>query len=532
VDGPSPYIVTRFVPGKTLDETVRETGPLQGQALEWFAAGLAEALAAINAAGVIHRDLKPGNVMLDRGRPVIIDFGIAHVPDSTRLTKTGLVMGTPGYLAPEVIEGKPSSGASDVHSWGTTVAFAATGRQPFGTGNYQTIFFRVLEGRAELDGVPPRLRAFVTAALATDPASRPPARWLAEQIAAGYANGAGRGGAQNGAGAAGVTVFDTPAPPARPQPGLTRLDDFPLPPNGTAVQGNRPQYRSPAEAARDVADLLPPVDYARQADRSSGLAAPGLLAQLGEPGTTTPGQPGLGQPAPQVRQRPPSILSADPDAPPVTGHGVVTLAAGIGLVALAVLLPFAGTLLALAAMALLRAADMAQAAFDERRTLRGVRPSDVVMVIVTAPLTVVRAVIKTVLLVPLALPAVVIGAGAAVVFGRAGTLPEASSWAAGAGIAWLCIGPGSGPAKRQLGRMTATLIKTRAAMTVAWISSLSLAAAMVSLAASQPPLIWPATSSTLPHLMPALPSLGGTLHSVQGWLLRHTRHTVGMLHLP
>ncbi len=105
VDGPAPYIVTRYVPGRTLEDTVRKDGPLRGMALDALAEGLAEALTAIHAAGVVHRDLKPGNVMLDAGQPVIIDFGIAHIPDSTRLTKTGLVMGTPGYLAPEVIEG-------------------------------------------------------------------------------------------------------------------------------------------------------------------------------------------------------------------------------------------------------------------------------------------------------------------------------------------------------------------------------------------------------------------------------------------
>ncbi len=182
VDGSSPYIVTRYVPGRTLEETVRQGGPLRGVALDNLAEGLAEALTAIHAAGVVHRDLKPGNVMLDGDHPVIIDFGIAHVPDATRLTKTGLVMGTPGYLAPEVIEGGPSSGASDVHSWGATVGYAATGRQPFGSGTYQTIFFRVLEGKAELDGVPPYLLPFVTAALSTDPRSRPTARWLAGQL--------------------------------------------------------------------------------------------------------------------------------------------------------------------------------------------------------------------------------------------------------------------------------------------------------------------------------------------------------------
>ena len=182
VNGPSPYIVTRYVPGRTLEDTVREQGPLHGMALDSLAEGLAEGLTAIHAAGVVHRDLKPGNVMLNNGQPVIIDFGIAHVPDATRLTKTGLVMGTPGYLPPEVIEGSTSSGASDVHSWGATVAYAATGREPFGTGNFQTIFFRVIEGRAELDGVPPRLLPFVTAALSTDPKSRPSARWLAGHL--------------------------------------------------------------------------------------------------------------------------------------------------------------------------------------------------------------------------------------------------------------------------------------------------------------------------------------------------------------
>ena len=182
VQGPAPYVVTRYVPGRTLEDAVRQDGPLRGMALDALAEGLAEALAAIHAAGVIHRDLKPGNVMLDAGQPVIIDFGIAHIADSTRLTKTGLVMGTPGYLAPEVIEGSPSSGGSDVHSWGATVSYAATGRQPFGSGTYQTIFFRVLEGKPDIVGIPPRLLPFVTAALSTDPQARPSARWLAGQL--------------------------------------------------------------------------------------------------------------------------------------------------------------------------------------------------------------------------------------------------------------------------------------------------------------------------------------------------------------
>uniref|UniRef100_UPI0026185BEA serine/threonine-protein kinase n=1 Tax=Trebonia sp. TaxID=2767075 RepID=UPI0026185BEA len=183
VGGPSPYIVTEYVRGRTLEEIVRKDGALRGDPLARLGAGLAAALAAIHAAGVVHRDLKPANVMLAGGHPVVIDFGIAHVPDATQLTQTGVVIGTPGYLAPEVIEGQPSSGASDVHSWGATMVFAATGRNPYGTGTYQTIFFRVLQGAAELDGVPAALLPLVTAALAVDPRTRPPAQWLAERCA-------------------------------------------------------------------------------------------------------------------------------------------------------------------------------------------------------------------------------------------------------------------------------------------------------------------------------------------------------------
>ena len=122
VAGDTPYIVTRYVPGRTLDEVVSQDGPLTGARLARLASGLAEALAAIHAAGVVHRDLKPGNVMLVNSDPVVIDFGIAQALDSTRLTQTGMFMGTPGYLAPEVIEGQPAGAASDVHAWGGTIA--------------------------------------------------------------------------------------------------------------------------------------------------------------------------------------------------------------------------------------------------------------------------------------------------------------------------------------------------------------------------------------------------------------------------
>src|ERR1019366_9264638 len=175
VRGDRPYIGTQHVPGRPLDEVVQEEGPVQGAALARLACGLANALAAVHAAGVVHRDLKPGNVMMVHGQPVVIDFGIAQALDSTRLTMTGMFMGTPGYLSPEVIEGQNSTSFSDVHAWGATVAFAATGRPPFGTGSYETIFYRIVNGKPDLSGVPAPMAELLAAALRRDPAQRPAA---------------------------------------------------------------------------------------------------------------------------------------------------------------------------------------------------------------------------------------------------------------------------------------------------------------------------------------------------------------------
>ncbi|HEV2376946.1 MAG TPA: serine/threonine-protein kinase [Streptosporangiaceae bacterium] len=221
--GDTPYIVTRYVPGCTLDEVVATNGPIGGTVLARVAFGLAEALAAVHAAGVVHRDLKPGNVMMLDGAPVVIDFGIAQGPDATRLTLTGMFMGTPGYLAPEVIEGQPSSEASDIHAWGATLAFAATGRPPYGSGQYETIFYRIVNGKPDLAGIPSPLLPLVTRALARDPAHRPTAVQLGGQAAALDAvslvpgptvTPAATPGAAGGATPVGATLADGAASPA------------------------------------------------------------------------------------------------------------------------------------------------------------------------------------------------------------------------------------------------------------------------------------------------------------------------------
>ena len=252
VTGEFPYIVTRFVAGPTLDEMVRTRGPLSSPGLRRLAHGMAEALTAIHAAGVVHRDLKPGNVMLTDDRPIVIDFGIAQAGDATRLTQTGLVMGTPGYLAPEVIEGEPSSPASDVHSWGSTMAFAATGHLPFGGGSYETIFYRIISGRADLSGVPAPLVPADFRGAGPGPlapalgqlAQRPGHR--ARHVGAGAAPAAGHSGADTETQAS--PRGGDPSPPSRPPPRQRPRPVAAAPP-------------APKQAARDVADLLPPVSY-------------------------------------------------------------------------------------------------------------------------------------------------------------------------------------------------------------------------------------------------------------------------------
>ncbi|HWC22197.1 MAG TPA: protein kinase [Flexivirga sp.] len=175
VDGENPYLVTSFVPGAALDEVVEDDGPFGAARLARLGRGLADALGAIHRSGIVHRDLKPGNVLMVGDDPVLIDFGIAHVADDSRLTSTGLVMGTPGYLSPEIVEGDEVSEATDWWGWAATLAYAASGRAPFGRGPMPVVLDRVCRGEYDLSGVDPRLRPLLEAALDPDATRRPAA---------------------------------------------------------------------------------------------------------------------------------------------------------------------------------------------------------------------------------------------------------------------------------------------------------------------------------------------------------------------
>lgn len=175
-DADQPWLATAYIPAPSLDHVVRRFGVLPEPALRALGTGLAEALLAIHAAGIVHRDLKPGNVLVAEDGPRVIDFGISRAADATQVTRTNAVIGTPGFMAPEqIVSSREAGPAADIFSLGCVLAFAATGRGPFGTGSTAEILYRAVHTPPHLDAVPEALRPLITACLDKDPARRPPA---------------------------------------------------------------------------------------------------------------------------------------------------------------------------------------------------------------------------------------------------------------------------------------------------------------------------------------------------------------------
>jgi predicted Ser/Thr protein kinase len=538
VAGDMPYIVTQYVPGRTLDEVVREEGPLRGAALARLACGLADALVAVHSAGVVHRDLKPGNVMLVNGHPVVIDFGIAQALDSTRLTMTGMFMGTPGYLSPEVIEGQQSSNASDVHAWGATVAFAATSRAPFGTGSYETIFYRIVNGSPDLTGVAAPILPLLNAALGREPGRRPSAEQLSAAAAAldssslvaplapgtspemasamtaagtrldgrpapapvpgvAGAHGAGEASAAAAAGAAGAGAWGAGvggagaaapgfAGPGATAPGFAGLGVAGPGSGGVLARapGTQP-LRSGQAWPGDYADMLPPVAYAPPAAVGGNGRQAGTLAGRDWPSSGAPAR-GAVSSAGAVQRR----------------HPLLVLATIVIAVSVSVALPVAGTLLALGALVLLRAGELAGRGVAQRRTERGARATDHIFAAAAFPWFLFRSLLATLLLAPFALAVAVVVAVATLLTMPVDSLPRAMAYAAGALVAFYGLGPGSGKARRQLNRIFAAVIGTRGTEAVALIGLWALALAAAGAAASSTSAYWPLVAPTgiIPHL--------------------------------
>ncbi|MFD1541493.1 serine/threonine-protein kinase [Nonomuraea guangzhouensis] len=186
LEGDQLYVVTEYVPGPNLEEAVRQSGPLKGSSLDALAVSVATALTAIHGAGVVHRDLKPSNVLLSPVGPRVIDFGIARALDTLGgVTGTGELIGTPRYMAPEVLRGDPVSPACDVFSWGSLIVYAASGKAAFGGDTLPATVYQVLNTEPVLDAVEPGLRELVRAALRKDPAARPTAQQLLDHLVGG-----------------------------------------------------------------------------------------------------------------------------------------------------------------------------------------------------------------------------------------------------------------------------------------------------------------------------------------------------------
>ncbi|MFN8190758.1 MAG: protein kinase [Nocardioidaceae bacterium] len=365
--GPVPFVATRYVPGLSLHDHVVEEGPIGGVDLLWFATCLAEALEAVHACGVLHRDIKPSNVLMEGRTPVLIDFGLARVADDPKLTHTGWLLGTPGYLAPEILHGEDASTASDIHSWAATVAYAGTGRAPFGRGPSMAIMDRVRRGEHQLDGLPEPLRGLVAAALDPVASRRPRLDQILGHLRA------------------------LPAPATVPRR-VEAADPFTLP-IATAATLDAHQLTGPVAwpGPGASAPLLPPEAPTRP-ETIVGSA----------PGTPTPATPIPATPIPADRHEPtPFAIPTSARATWLVRFRRATLALALAAVGTAavVAFPYLGSAAIVLAVWLLRSGSMAATAAGQRRQVRGMKWYDGPQTLLAAPLHLVQTIPGTFLLV-------------------------------------------------------------------------------------------------------------------------------------
>jgi serine/threonine protein kinase len=337
---PTPYVATRYVPGLSLHDHVPEEGPIPGDDLRWFARCLAEGLASVHAAGVLHRDVKPSNVLLEGRTPILIDFGLARVADDPKLTHTGWLLGTPGYLAPEILYGDDASTRSDVHSWAATVAFAGTGHPPFGRGPAMAIMDRVRRGEHDLTGLPDDVRSVVAAALDPEPDRRPSVddlrAWLSDRRTT------------------------TTLPPLTPS--VDQEDPFTLP---LAIAA-----RDRVEAPTWLSGAPP-----ETASQRSVPFPTRLLSTRGDQDAASPDDL-------------PVDLAVAPERVDALLHvrrGVLLSVSALGAAAAVAAWPYLATALLLLASWLLRTCTMVVTAAGDRRRLRGARWYDVLLGPLSAP---------------------------------------------------------------------------------------------------------------------------------------------------
>ncbi|MEV4171057.1 serine/threonine-protein kinase [Nonomuraea sp. NPDC049709] len=473
--GGQPYVVTRFAPGRTLEDTVLAEGALEARDLIRLAQGLCQALVAIHAADVIHRDFKPSNVMLVDGEPLVIDFGIAHLVNATRLTQTGMFVGTPGYLAPEIIRDSEITQAADVHALASTVFFAATGAPPFGTGTFEAVCFNIMEGRAQLDKAPAWLRGWLNRALQVDPSVRPGAQELLRMARA----------------------LD---------PSVTTFNEASFEgPTGTKRLADRTRTMD------TFSDLLPPVEYRKPAPppappRREARTAPPRREERpppyvpapmpARPPMPRPDQRVAGYPAPQ----PTSPSQVRPYTPPsqytrpserrryLFGSQVVGLLLLVTLVALTVARPVMAGAVAVALALVLRIGEYLFGDMVKRRQVRGSSAADPLLIVVGTPWALVKSALVTLVHVPLALLFGICVWGFLYWAGQAG-VNEAAAYAAGAFAAGLFVLPGGGAPRKAVTRTFTGVLRSPGAALVAVVLVGTAALFAVMYALSQDP-VW------------------------------------------
>ncbi|WP_433467875.1 protein kinase domain-containing protein [Spirillospora sp. CA-128828] len=502
-----PYIVTQYVPGRTLEEIVEESGPIYGQGLQRLGVGLASALSAIHGAGIVHRDLKPGNVMLVDGEPVVIDFGIAQGADATRLTATGMVIGTPGYLSPEIIEGEDAGPPSDVHAWAGTVAYAATGRPPFGSGTFESIFYKIMQGSPDLDGVPDAMLPVLRSAMARHPAERPTAVNLVQltrriHLEATITDQTRVDQHYRPPGAS-QPVEEPSADHSRqfsmPAPGPQDPPARPTAPGGSAIPAPAP-VPSPAPVPaqpKDFVGQLPPAAppppppapppgqfKAGEQFGPHGYRGPDPYAQGGYP---PPYGPPSNQPAPGALQRGPydqqtqdaqrraadqahadreradreraAREGADKDRrKPYGWYRVLSFLVLVALLGFANILPLLALAVTIGGAFVLRMGDKAAKGMEGRQTRRGPRSGDAVAAAFRTPLHLPGALLSTVLWTSLSLIAGLILLGVLIFAQPDMTASKAIAYSSMAVIGLLCLAPGSGAPRRQLARIWGALL--------------------------------------------------------------------------
>ena len=310
-----PWLAVAYVAGPSLAEAVNESGPLPPRAVRRLGLGLAEALQAIHAAGVVHRDLKPSNVLLAADGPRVIDFGIARATERSSLTRTGTILGSAGFMAPEQITGAEAGPAADVFALGAVLTFAAAGLGPFGEGRTEALAFRVVYTEPTLDGLPDPLREIVARCLAKDPQHRPAPAEVIAALSAVPAHGPGTSegwlpepverlvGLHRTVETAAMAASPATGPQApagdSAMPTMTTL--------GSGPAGITPATPAAASYARPPQDLArPPPDLARRprgaARRPRGwvFGAVALGAVLAVAGIVAASRLSAGTPAPQA----------------------------------------------------------------------------------------------------------------------------------------------------------------------------------------------------------------------------------------